>query len=110
LDTSVDAPNIGLPFPRRLLAWPPVAPLFLIAVLSLAEVMGHRWNVHGDLVLMLMLVISSCAVALLLEVIAVSMAVARLTSNRASWTAANLLFTLCGIAYIGACSIFISRL
>jgi hypothetical protein len=56
--------------PKRKLLVPPLLPAAVLFVGYVAEIAGHPWNVHGDLILLLLVVIGMSAVAVIFEIAA----------------------------------------
>lgn len=56
--------------PRRWLLIPPLVPAGTLCVAYLAAIAGYPWNVHGDLILLFLVVLGMCAIALIFEIAA----------------------------------------
>jgi hypothetical protein len=68
----VASPNRDRPplLPRLRLLIPPLLPAAVVCVVYLAELAGHTWNVHGDFILVVLIVLGTSAVALIVEIAA----------------------------------------
>lgn len=88
------------PFPRWGLVTPPLVPLTVIAVAWLIELVGHRWNAHGDAILVFLLVFASGAVAVVSSLVFLFVAVPALLSHASLRTPGNISCTLFSAIYV----------
>lgn len=94
-------------FPRRMLWLPPAVPAGLALLAALMSAFGHTWNVHGDLILVLLGVGVPAIVAFVVELIVLPGAITRLIRQPAARTMPNVMaaafagvFVLVVVAYV----------
>lgn len=89
-------------FPRRGLVAPPLVTLTVVAIAWLIELAGHRWNAHGDAILVFLFVFASGAVAVAVVSLFVFLfvAVPTLVSSESLRTPANIMCTLFAAVYV----------
>jgi hypothetical protein len=56
--------------PKRGLLIPPLLPLAVLFAGYLVDIAGYTWNVHGDLILLILVALGASAVALIFEIAA----------------------------------------
>jgi hypothetical protein len=99
--------------PRLRLLVPPLLPVAIVAVVYLAELAGHTWNVHGDFILVFLILLGTCAVALVLEIAALVKSVRLIRTGAARPSALDVLCIAFGGAFAagagGLLAVFLSR-
>ncbi len=77
--------------PTKWLTLPPLAPLAIMAMVSVMELAGHKWNIHGDLAVVLLAFSLSSIVAFAAMSIAMWAAMKRLAEYPPLRTRSNLM-------------------
>jgi len=95
-------------FPRFRLLFPIAVPSAFIAVMAIAEQMGHQWNIHGDGMLMVFSIVVSALGAFVFEIFALQKAIRALRNFERTRTPMNLLCTGASITYIGGVIFYIA--
>ena len=87
--------------------FPIAVPFAFIAVMAIAEQMGHQWNVHGDGILMVFSIAASALGAFVFELCALPKAIKALRNFERTRTPINLLCTGASIVCIGGVIFYI---
>ncbi len=94
-------------FPRAKLLWPLVAPVSVLAFALAAEGAGHAWNVHGDLIALILVFSAALLIGLISLLFALPQAIRMLLSYPSLRTASNLVATGLALAFVGVAMLLI---
>ena len=73
--TFVTNPTKRLFWPMRLV-WPPLLPIGVLAIAFIAERAGHKWQMHGDGILIVLLFLGTMLFAVAASVVSLASAIA----------------------------------
>jgi len=94
-------------FPRTKLLWSLVAPVSVLAFALAAEGAGHAWNVHGNLIALILVFSAALVIGLISLLFALPQAIRMLSSSPSLRTASNLVATGLALAFVGVAMLLI---
>lgn len=99
--------------PRLRLLLPPLLPALVVSYAYLAELAGHVWNVHGDFLLLFLVVLGTSAIALGFEIAALVKSVRLIRTGAVKPSALDktcIAFGgICAAGAAGLLAVFLSR-
>ena len=88
---------------RWTMALPPLVPIVIVLVMYGAEAVGHNWNVHGDLLGVIFLLLASLVIGGVVEILALIKALPVLVKNPEERTTGNVLCAGVGVVFLLFC-------
>jgi hypothetical protein len=97
--TSLNDPTKRLFWPIRLV-WPPLLPICVLAIAFIAERAGHKWQMHGDAILIALLFLGTMFFAVVMSVVLLFTAIPILRRVPEERTIVNVLSTAFAASFV----------